>query len=159
MRAALFSCALLLAACGGGGGSPPTPGAASAPQEAIARAGDVTMRASVVETMTLSAEITRQYGITRSDDTVLLLVAVRKGADDATAVSMPATITATATNLRGGTQAVTMRELRSGSGADALLDYAGIATVTPPETMRFDVRIVRADGTSTMSFTREFYPR
>lgn len=157
MRLLVLSCVLALAACGGSG--PPSPGAdATPPEDAVMQVGDLTMRASVVETMSLSAEIARRYGISRSEDTVLLLVAVRKG-DEATAVSVPATVSATATDLRGGKQQIQMREIRSGSGADALIDSIGIATVTPPETMRFDIAIVHAGGRTSMAMSREFYPR
>lgn len=120
--------------------------------------GDLTMRASVVETMNLPAGVAKQYGISRSDDTAMLLVTLRKG-NDATSVSIPATVTATATDLRGNRQELVMREIRSGSGADALVDSIGIATVTPPETMRFDITIVHAGGRSSLAMSREFYPR
>ena len=51
-----------------------------------------------------------------------------------------------------------MRELRTG---DDLLDYVGTFAITPPDTLRFDrAAIVRERGaTSTLQFSREFYPR
>ena len=49
-----------------------------------------------------------------------------------------------------------MRELRSGD----LLDYVGTVEIAMPDTLRFDLTIVREGGaTSTMQFSREFYPR
>ena len=161
LRITMVAGVLLLAACGGGGG-PATPAgqAGGVPEEAVVTVGDRRLRASVVSTMTLSSQVAKRYGIARSDDTVLLLVTVREG-EVATAVSVPATVTATATDLRGGTQAITMREVRSGSGADVLVDSIGIAGVTPPETMRFDITATFADGAApmTVSMSREFYPR
>ena len=145
---------LLLVACGG---QPParTAEQSPVPQEAIERVGDVTMRASVIQTADLGPDIARQYGISRDDNTVLLLVAVRKGAD-AAEIALPAQVTATATDLRGQRQDIAMRELRAGD----LLDYVGTAQVTLPDNLRFDVRIVREGGaTSTLQFTREFHPR
>ena len=151
---ATLAAALLLAACGA---QPParSAGDSTAPQEAIARAGDVSMRASVVQTSTLGADVARQYGISRDPGTVMLLVAVRQGAEGAE-TALPAQVTATATDLRGQRQDIAMRELRVGD----LLDYVGTVQTTPPDTLRFDVTIVRDGGaTSSMQFTREFFPR
>lgn len=152
--------ALLLAACGA---EPPTRTVnnSPAPQEATVRAGDVTMRASVVQTSILGADVASQYGIRRDPSTVMLLVAVRKGTGE---TALPAQVTATATDLRGQRQTIAMRELRvgdPGSGpGQALLDYVGTVQTTLPDTLRFDVTIVREDGaTSSMQFTREFFPR
>ena len=151
---ALF--AFLAAGCGGG--SPPAPVAgagSSSTQEAVARAGDVSVRASVVPTSTLDEAVARNYGIERSDSTALLLVSVRKGPDGAD-VSVPARVEARVSNLGGQAELLDMRELRSGE----LLDYVGTVTIDPPDTLRFDLRVTREDGTSsTLQFTREFYPR
>ena len=157
---AALAATLLLAACGA---QPParSAGDSPAPQEAIVRAGDVSMRASVVQTSTLGADVARQYGISRDAGTLMLLVAVRQGADGAE-TALPAQVTATATDLRGQRQTVAMRELRvGGSGpGPALLDYVGTVQTTLPDTLRFDVTIVREGGaTSSMQFTREFFPR
>ena len=89
---------LLLGGCGGDTGPSGAPAAAtapSAPQEAVTRIGDVTIRASVVQTSTLPEPVAMQYGIARSDRQALLLVAVRQG-PEAQETSLPAAITATA---------------------------------------------------------------
>jgi hypothetical protein len=152
-----ISLAFALASCGGGAPPPAAPAtqAMAAQQEAISRIGDVTIRASAVPTGMLAPEIASRYGITRDERTVMLLVAVRQG-EEMQEASLPATITATATNLSGQRQSVAMRELRSGE----LLDYVGTVETSLPDTLRFDVTIVRAGGaSSTMQFSREFYPR
>ena len=158
---AALSASLLLVACGV---EPPTRTAENAPvpQQAIARVGDVTMRASVVQTSALGSGIASQYGISRDDNTVMLLVAVRKGPDGAE-VTLPAQVTATSTDLRGQRQTIAMRELHVGDPASGpgqvLLDYVGTMQTTLPETLRFDVKIVRQGGaTSSLRFTREFFP-
>ena len=85
----------------------------------------------------------------------MLLVGVRQGSD-AQEVALPARITATVSDLRGRKHIIDMRELRSGD----LLDYVGTIEVSPPDTLRFDVQVVRENGaTSTMQFSRDFYPR
>jgi len=108
-----------------------------------------------VQTSTLGAGVASQYGIRRAPGTVMLLVAVRTG-DDGDESAVPARVTATATDLRGQRQDIAMRELRVGD----LLDYVGTVETTLPDTLRFDVTIVREGGaTSSMQFTREFFPQ
>ncbi len=147
--------ALALSGCGRDPSTPTTVAPAAAPQEAISRIGDVTVRASVMQTSALSPAVAQQYGIPRDDRNVMLLVAVRQG-PEAQEVALPATVTAHVTDLRGRRQTLTMRELRSGD----LLDYVGTVEVSLPDTLRFDLEITRAGGaTSTMQFSRDFYPR
>ena len=44
--------------------------------------------------------------------------------------------------------------------ADRATERIGTVDVTPPDTVRFDLTIVREDdATSTMQFSRDFYPR
>lgn len=149
LAAAVLLCAL--AACGGSAPPPPAP---AAPQEAVDRVGDVTVRASTMLTSTLAPQVASQYGIPHDDRTVMLLVAARRGPDGQD-VAVPARIEATVTNLQGQRQAVAMRELRSGE----LLDYVGTIEVALPDTLRFDIKVVLEGGaTSTLQFTREFYP-
>ncbi|GAB2523135.1 DUF4426 domain-containing protein [Lysobacter humi (ex Lee et al. 2017)] len=153
MRSALLlACLLTLAACGGGAPRPAEPMPQSQ-QEASVRIGDVTARASVIETTALDEAVARGYGIARSDRTALLLVALRRGENGD--VSVPARVTATATDLRGNAQPVTLRELRSGD----LLDYVGTVAIDPPDTLRFDVRVVVDGAASTMRFSRELHAR
>ena len=144
--------ALALAACSDAVPPPATP--MQAPQEAVSRTGDVTVRASVVPTESLSEEISRRYGLSRSAGTVMLLVGVRQG-PEAQEVALPATITAVATDLSGRRHEIALRELRSGD----LLDYVGTLKISPPDTLRFDVTVVREGGAqSQMQFTRDFQP-
>lgn len=154
--------AALLAACGGA--SPPaTTSPASAQGDAIARVGNISVRASPIPTAMLDPAVARQYGIARADDTILLLVAVRQG-PETDQTSLPAQITASATDLRGHRQAIAMREVRTADPAsrtgEVLIDYVGTVETALPETLRFDVKAVR-DGRSvaTLQFNREFYPQ
>lgn len=161
-RLALASLLLTLAACGGGKPPSAVP-AGAAPQEAISRIGDVTIRATALPTATLAPEIAGQYGIARDERTIMLLIGVRQG-PEGQEVALPATITATATNLSGQRQSIALRELRSGApstgSGQALLDYVGTVETSLPDTLRFDVVIVREGGaSSTMQFSREFYPQ
>jgi hypothetical protein len=154
-----FSLLLLLALAACSNPAPPKVDASTssgdAQADAVTRIGDVSIRASVIQTSMLNEPVAREYGITRDPKTVLLLVAVRQG-PDATATALPASITASATDLRGGRQDIAMRALKSGD----LVDYIGTVSTTLPDTLRFDITVVRAGGaTSTMQLQREFYPR
>jgi hypothetical protein len=151
LLAAALLC-LALAACGD---DAPTPAKRiDTPQEAVSRIGDVTIRANAMPTVGLNEAVARGYGIPRRDGTLLLLVAVRKGPDGQD-LALPATVTATASNLQGQRQDIAMRELRTGD----LVDYVGTAEVSPPDTLRFDLKIVRDDGAaSTLQFSRDFAP-
>lgn len=135
--------------------SPAAEQAGAAQQEAVTRVGDVSIRASVVPTSMIGEAVARQYGIERDDGTLLMLVGVRQG-DESQERSLPATISATATDLRGVSQAVEMREIRNGD----LLDYVGTVQVSPPETLRFDLDIAREGAApSSLQFSRDFFPR
>ena len=162
IRTALLALAIAaLAACGGTPPQPVPAGAGASTQEAIAQVGDVTIRASVLQTSTLNEGVARQYGIERSDNLAMLLVSVRRG-PEGQETSLPAQVLAKSSDLRGRAQVVEMRELRSGGPdpATALLDYIGTVEIDAPDTLRFDVRVTREDGsTSSMQFTREFHPR
>ncbi len=144
-----------LAACGGNAPPAPSSNNANVSQEAVSRIGDVTVRASAIPTATLAEQVAKQYGISRADNTVMLLIGVRQGSD-AQETALPARITAVATDLRGRRHDIEMRELRSGD----LLDYVGTIEISPPDTVRFDITVVREGGaTSQMQFSRDFYPR
>jgi len=147
--------AVLLSACSGETPTAAPSATAAGSGEATATVGDVSIHASALQTATLNDAVAQQYGIVRDDKTVMLLVAVRKGSG-AGETSLPARITASAAGLSGGKQDIAMRELRSGD----LLDYIGTVETTLPETLRFDVTVLREDGaSSTLRFNREFYPR
>lgn len=151
---ALILAFTLLPGCGGEVPRRPA-AAAAAPQQATVRVGDVTVRANAIQTSTLGAEVASRYGIVRDDRTVLLLVSVRQGPDGRD-VSLPAQVQANVTDLRGGRKPLELRELRSGD----LLDYVGTVQVSLPDTLRFDVDVVAANGaTATLQLEREFFPR
>lgn len=124
-------------------------------QEAVSRSGDVTIRANVMTTATLSDAMAKRYGIERAGHRVLLMVSVRKGPEGQD-TALPATVTAKVSNLHGQQRAMTMRELRS----EGYVDYIGTAEVAPPDTLRFELEVVREDGArSSMQFSRDFVPQ
>ena len=152
MRAISVTAAILLAACGAP--SPPEGHASATMEEAVARAGAVSVRASVVPTASLNAAVAGQYGIEPDRRSAMLLVGVRQGpAMQETA--LPARISASATDLRGARTTIDMREIRSGD----FVDYVGTVRITPPETLRFELDIEHPAGApSSLSFSRDIYP-
>lgn len=148
--------ALMLMALAGCDGDKPKPAKlADAPQEAVSRVGDITVRANVLPTASLGEAMAKQYGIAREDDRVMLLVSVRQGPDGQD-TAVPARIEAKVSNLQGQHRGIEMRELRTGD----YVDYVGTATVSPPDTLRFELEVIREGGArSTMTFSREFAGR
>lgn len=149
LRAGAVATAFLFAACTGG--SDPKP-AQPAPPPAELRAGELRIIASLADTMTLPEQVTRQYGISRAEDTYLLLVAVRRGAEGAE-TSVPARVEARARTLNGNLLPIAMRETRT---ADEYIDNIGTLEVAPPDTLQFTLRVTpQGAPTSTLNFTRE----
>lgn len=160
LKSATLCAALLLSACGDD--APKQAKRIDAPQEAIARVGDVTIRANVMRTANLNEAVARGYGIQRSDNTLMLLVSVRQGPDGQD-IALPATVQASVSDLHGQRRDIRMRELRTGDpGAgpgQALIDYVGIVDVSPPDTLSFDLKIAREGAApASMQFNREFTP-
>jgi len=142
----------LLAGCGGEGPVPAQhPNAARS--EEVVRVGDISLRASAIQAKQLSPAIAQRYGASHDERTVLVVVSLRKG-DDATSVSVPAKVTVTSVDLLGRKQALKMREMRDGD----LLDYVAVVAISPPDTLRFDVKAVGEQGQRyTLQFNRDFF--
>ena len=142
---------LLLAGCGG----EPAPSTASsnAAAEAQARVGDVTVHATVVQTSTLDAAIAARYGLDRSDRIALLLVSARRDGD----APLPSSLKIDA-RVAAGSTAATAVALRPIT-IDGLVDHVGTVEIAPPETLRFDIVVTYGTASSTLQFTRDFYPR
>ncbi len=158
----LFAFALLALLAAGGCADPQTPSGPGEVQpitdqrgDALAEIGEVTVRASATQTSMLPESVAREYGVKRSPGTLLVLVAVRQG-PSATATSLPAMVTATVTDLRGGQQVIAMRQVHSG----ALVDSIGSTQTTLPDTLRFDLTVaVEGMAPVRMQFQREVYPQ
>ena len=139
----VLSAAGLLAGCASD--APP-----AAPHEEVLQRGDTTVRATVMQTSTLSEAIAARYGIERGDDRVLLVVGVRQGPAEDPA---EATVTATATDLRGRRHAIPLHALEAGG----LVDHVGSLRVELPATLDFDIEVRRAGGQPLrMRFNHDF---
>ena len=119
-------------------------------------AGDITVHYSAVPTTSLSPDVARQYGITRSSSRALINVAVRKGKPGAD-TALPSQVTVSATNLGGQRQALQMREMKEGGA----IYYLGEARVSGHETLNFEVevRVVGRTEPIRATFRQEFFPK
>ena len=151
----LLMIALLVALASCGRDAPPvTASSSQAPSQlAEVRIGDVVVHASVVQTSTLAAPVAQEYGLERSDRIAMLLVSAR--AADGNPAPAGVTVTATASPASGAPAAIDLREVRSGG----FVDRVGTVGIAPPETIRFDVQVRYGAATSTIQFTRDFFPQ
>jgi len=149
--AALALLCLALAACSGSD-TPKPARVLDQPQEAVARVGDITVRANAIPTAQLNPATAKAYGIERTDDAVLLIVSVRQGPDGQD-VALPAEVEATASTLQGQRTPVVLHEAQTGD----LVDHVGTAKVVRPDTLTFDIAVKR-DGKSLadLKLVRDF---
>lgn len=145
----------LLGACSSS--APPVTASSSASsnaQSAEAHVGDIAVHASVLQTSMLDESTARQYGLERSNRVVMLLVSARR-ADDAPLPASFKVEARVADSSGNGAQPIALHTVK----VDGLVDYVGTVDIAPPESLRFDVVASYETATSTMQFTRDFYPR
>ncbi len=144
--------AVALAGCGGPAPNPGSEASSQAQREASVRVGDIVARANAIPTTSLGGSVAAQYGITRDAKTVMVLVSVRRGAQES---AIPARVSTTTTDLLGKRQTITMREIRSGE----FVDYVGVANLIAPDTLQFDIAIVAEHAQRMrLQFNRDFFP-
>ncbi len=143
---------LLLVGCRGEPPSPPA--AAQVPAPAETRMGDVIVRASTLPTMQLNEAMARSYGVERTEGSVLIVVGLRR--ESATGEkAIPGTVNATATDLFGRAQTITMHEVESAG----YVDHVGVVPVSMPDTLRFRIRAQpQGAALATLEFHRDFFP-
>ncbi|MGY0560910.1 DUF4426 domain-containing protein [Luteimonas sp. A277] len=145
---------LLLVACGSGS----DPGTGGQPQvEAAAEellGHDMLIQASVAHTGSLPEAIAARYGVRRERHGFMLVVRLT-APDGSELASPPSRITASARDLRGVEQAVSLERAAPPSAAE----YVGTFQIQPPDTLTLQVDVVSAEGrTSTLRFSREIMP-
>jgi hypothetical protein len=120
------------------------------------RSGDLVVHYNAVPTTSLTADVARQYGITRSANRALVNVSVRRGAPGADQ-AVPATVRVAATNLNGQRSDLRVREVREGEA----IYYLAEARVQGQETLNFEVEVSAEGATAPVraSFRQEFFPQ
>jgi hypothetical protein len=120
------------------------------------RAGDITVHHNAVPTTSLTPDVARQYGITRSANRALVNISVRKGEPGADR-AVRAAVKLVATNLNGQRLDLRAREVREG---DAVY-YLAEARITGNDTLAFELEVTPegANAPITASFRQEFFAR
>lgn len=113
--------------------------------------GNLTMHFNALPTTVLTPEVAREFGVTRSANRALLNIAVRRNVDGREA--LPAEVSASATNLTGQRQEITLREVREGEA----IYYLGELRIADRETMVFDIRAVVDGVPMQTSFQQQFF--
>lgn len=148
-----WTCIAALALLAGCGGGKPMPSMQEAQLPAEARVGDVTVRATTMPTLRLNAAMAQQYGVAPDARSVLVVVGLRRG-DAASETSLPGRIRARATDLLGSSQAIELREMR----ADGFIDYVGTASVSMPDTLRYEIDAQPQGGPAlSLRFNRDYF--
>jgi hypothetical protein len=120
------------------------------------RSGDLVVHYNAVPTTSLTADVARQYGITRSANRALVNVSVRRGAPGADQ-AVPATVRVAATNLNGQRSDLRVREVREGEA----IYYLAEARFQGQETLNFEIEVSAEGATAPVraSFRQEFFPQ
>jgi hypothetical protein len=116
------------------------------------KSGDLTLHYSALPTTHLTADVARQYGITRSGNRALLNIAVRRTIADGD-VAVVAEIRASATNPTGQRQEIRLREVREG---DAVY-YLGEARISDQETLNFEIEARVDERVLQARFQQQFF--
>lgn len=131
-------------------------GLAAAASAGSMRTGDVTVHFNAVPTTTLTPEVARGYGVTRSANRALVNIAVRQGTPGADR-ALPAQVRLVAINQAGQRNDLRAREVREG---DAIY-YLAEARISGHETLTFELEVTpAAEGAGPMraTFQQEFFP-
>jgi hypothetical protein len=124
--------------------------------EQSVRSGDVVVHYSAVPTTSLSPEVARHSGITRSANRALVNVAIRQGQAGADR-ALPGQVQIVATNLSGQRSELRAREVRE---ADAIY-YLAEARTAGTDTLAFEIEVLPEGATAPIriQFTQEFFPQ
>ena len=118
------------------------------------RAGGFTVHHNAVPTTSLTPDVARQYGITRSANRALVNISVRQGEPGADR-AVQAAVKLVATNLNGQRLDLRAREVREG---DAVY-YLAEARITGNDTLSFELEVTPEGATAPIkaSFRQEFF--
>ena len=119
------------------------------------RSGDITVHYNAVPTTSLTPEVARQVGVTRSANRALVNVSIRQGEPGADR-ALPGRVELSVSNLNGQRTELRAREVREGEA----IYYLAEARVQGNETLTFDL-VVTPEGGEPMrtSFRQEFFTR
>jgi hypothetical protein len=119
------------------------------------RVDEFVLHWSAIPTTTLTPEIAKQAGVTRSANRLLVNVAVRRGEPGADTAA-PARVAIAMTNLAGQRELLAVREVREG---DAIY-YLAEATIAGEDRLTFEIEALPAGGRPMRAtFRQDFFPQ
>lgn len=126
----------------------------SAAYAEIQKFGDAEVNYNLVTTDTLSPQVAKAYGITRSKNRLLLTVVVTRPDAEGLPRSVSADVTANSVNMLQQQRPVPMRRIREGDAIYAIGDFS----FTAPGFMRFTINVAEAGAASPykIEFQRNF---
>ena len=146
----LLSAALLsLGACSGSQAprvATPSPGHPSQ-----ADFGALRVYYNLLPTLAMNDSVARSYGVQRSANQALLVIALRQRQGDEER-PVEGTVTATATDLSGRRQQVALRTVQTG----AYTDHVGSVQISEHDTLRLVLQVAAANDGGTLHFERSF---
>jgi len=119
--------------------------------------GDHVVHYNAFGSDTLTAEVARSYGITRSSSRGLLNIVVLKKVMGTTGEPVQAAISGSASNLSGQSRELAFRMVKEGNAIYYLSDFH----VSDKETLNFNLK-VQPSGSSrshTVKFSQQFFTR
>ncbi|MBB3227352.1 hypothetical protein FHW69_001975 [Luteibacter sp. Sphag1AF] len=123
---------------------------ALAAQAGEVRSGEVVVRYNALPTANLPAESARRYGLVRSQDQGLVIVAVSRASDDG---DVAATVSGRASTLIGSPVPVTFRRVEE-SGS---VSWLGTFQVPSPGALRFSLDVTPTGAaTQHVEFVQDF---
>ena len=119
--------------------------------------GEHVVHFNALITNTLPPSVTKQYGITRSQNRAMLNIIVLKKVMGMPGEPVPASIKASAVNLTGQRKHWTLRKIEEGNAIYYIAEFP----VANEEILDFDIQVQPAGDTQTFNvrFRRQFYTR
>ena len=150
LRSAGLALCVLLAGCGG---TAPEPAQPVPPPVATAELqGPLRVHYNLLPTLALGEAVARQYGVKRSDDTALLVVALRRPTNDDDEVTATGEVLAEVVDLSGRRQEVPLRQVATGD----YIDYIGTVQTGQHDTLRIEVSVITDGHRQKFDFERSF---
>ncbi|MGH8053356.1 MAG: DUF4426 domain-containing protein [Stenotrophomonas sp.] len=106
---------------------------------------------NLLPTLAMNESVARSYGVQRSADHALLVIALRQR-DSTDEQPVDGTVVATATDLSGRQQQIVLRTVKTG----AYTDHVGSVRISDHDTLRLAVQVAAAGDTGTLRFERGF---
>jgi hypothetical protein len=146
--------ALVLALCLSACGSPaPEPARfVPPPPSATDLEGPLRARYNLLPTLALGEAVAREYGVTRSADSALLVVALRRPTADGDETAASGEVSAEVVDLAGRRQTVALRQVATGE----YVDHVGTVRIGPHDTLRVEVGVVADGRRQEFDFQRSF---